>query len=278
MPRRANTSSSTCAASASSPGSTRSREETSTTSQPRASYALANSAPVTPEPTTISRSGSSVERVDLGPGEDPLAVGLGVRQLARMGAGGEQDHVGVEGLLAVGGLGDHPVRSVQPAAADRPARRSPAAPARRCRRTGAWPAPSTRWLTAARSTWTTASASPGSLAAPNRRPSSADSLTSVITSAVAIKVLDGHAVGEHRGAAEPVGVDQGDLATELAADQRRLVARRVRRRQSPLGSRWAFFHLACAATEPIASRVCCTPRTGATSTRTRWPSAVRTPR
>lgn len=59
MPRRVKTSSSTWAASASSPGSTRSREETSTTSEPRASYALANSAPVTPDPTTISRSGSS---------------------------------------------------------------------------------------------------------------------------------------------------------------------------------------------------------------------------
>ncbi len=59
-PCRAKTSSSTWAASASSPGSTRSREDTSTTSPPRAWYALANSAPVTPDPTTISRSGSSV--------------------------------------------------------------------------------------------------------------------------------------------------------------------------------------------------------------------------
>ena len=41
-PRRPNTSSRTCAASASSPGSTRSRDETSTTSDPSASYALAN--------------------------------------------------------------------------------------------------------------------------------------------------------------------------------------------------------------------------------------------
>ena len=59
MPRRRNTPSMTCAASASSPGSTRSRDETSTTSLPSAPYADANSAPVTPEPTTMSRSGSS---------------------------------------------------------------------------------------------------------------------------------------------------------------------------------------------------------------------------
>src|SRR5690625_5131119 len=59
-PRRANTSCSTVAASAYSPGSTRSRDDTSTASLPSALYALANSAPVTPEPTTINRSGNSV--------------------------------------------------------------------------------------------------------------------------------------------------------------------------------------------------------------------------
>ncbi len=59
MPRRVSTSSSTSAASASSPGSTRSREETRVTSTPRARYAEANSAPVTPEPTTTSFSGTS---------------------------------------------------------------------------------------------------------------------------------------------------------------------------------------------------------------------------
>ena len=59
MPRRVSTSSSTAAASASSPGSTRSREETRVTSMPRARYAEANSAPVTPEPTTTRWEGSS---------------------------------------------------------------------------------------------------------------------------------------------------------------------------------------------------------------------------
>ena len=59
IPRRLNTSSTTTAASASSCGSTRSREEISVTCEPSAWYALANSAPVTPEPTTISSGGSS---------------------------------------------------------------------------------------------------------------------------------------------------------------------------------------------------------------------------
>ena len=59
MPRRVSTSSRTAAASASSPGSTRSREETRVTSMPRDRYAEANSAPVTPEPTTIRWLGTS---------------------------------------------------------------------------------------------------------------------------------------------------------------------------------------------------------------------------
>ena len=59
MPRRVSTSSRTAAASASSPGSTRSRDETRVTSLPRERYADANSAPVTPDPTTTSFSGSS---------------------------------------------------------------------------------------------------------------------------------------------------------------------------------------------------------------------------
>src|SRR5262249_3077040 len=59
IPRLRNTSSTTIAASGSSFGSTRSREEISVTWEPSAWYALANSAPVTPEPTTTSSSGSS---------------------------------------------------------------------------------------------------------------------------------------------------------------------------------------------------------------------------
>ena len=47
---------------------------------------------------------------------------------------------------------------------------------------------------------------------------------SAISSAVAIRVLLGHAVGEHRGAAEPVGVHDRDLGAELGGHQGRLVA------------------------------------------------------
>ncbi len=57
MPRLRNTRSIAMAASASSCGMTRSRLETSVTLTPMARYALANSAPVTPEPTTIRCSG-----------------------------------------------------------------------------------------------------------------------------------------------------------------------------------------------------------------------------
>ena len=59
-PRSAKTSCSTAAASASSPGSTRSRLDTSVTWAPISTYADTNSAPVTPEPTTTKCSGSSV--------------------------------------------------------------------------------------------------------------------------------------------------------------------------------------------------------------------------
>lgn len=59
MPRLRNTRSMADAASASSCGITRSRLETRVTWTPIARYALANSAPVTPEPTTIRCSGSS---------------------------------------------------------------------------------------------------------------------------------------------------------------------------------------------------------------------------
>ncbi len=58
MPLRLKTFSMTDAASASSPGSTWSRLEMSVTLAPSARYADANSAPVTPEPTTMRCSGT----------------------------------------------------------------------------------------------------------------------------------------------------------------------------------------------------------------------------
>ena len=45
-----------------------------------------------------------------------------------------------------------------------------------------------------------------------------------ITSAVAMSVLDGTHVAQHRRPAEPVALDQGDLAAELVGHERRLVA------------------------------------------------------
>ena len=63
------------------------------TCEPSAWYALANSAPVTPEPTTISSGGQLVEVVQLPPGQDPLAVRLGAGHDPRQPAGGDQHHV-----------------------------------------------------------------------------------------------------------------------------------------------------------------------------------------
>ena len=103
IPRRVSTSSSTAAASASSPGSTRSREETSVTWIPSERYAEANSAPVTPEPTTISSVGHLGQVVDLLPGEDPLAVGLRASERPGRGTGREQHRVGAQRLLAAVG-------------------------------------------------------------------------------------------------------------------------------------------------------------------------------
>jgi hypothetical protein len=60
IPPRLNTFSRTAAASRSSPGSTCSRLETRVTFAPRFMYAEANSAPVTPDPTTMRCSGSVV--------------------------------------------------------------------------------------------------------------------------------------------------------------------------------------------------------------------------
>ena len=58
-PRSVNTSSSVVAASGSSCGRTRSRLEISVTGTPSSAYAETNSAPVTPEPTTMRCSGSA---------------------------------------------------------------------------------------------------------------------------------------------------------------------------------------------------------------------------
>ena len=46
----------------------------------------------------------------------------------------------------------------------------------------------------------------------------------LMKSAVEMSVLDGHAVGEHRGAADAVAVDDGDRGTEVGGDEGGLVA------------------------------------------------------
>ena len=89
------------AASASSPGSTRSRRGHQRRPARRARCRRdANSAPVTPEPDDDQVLGQPLERVDLLPGEDPLAVGHRVGQHPRVRAGRDQHGVGVERLLA----------------------------------------------------------------------------------------------------------------------------------------------------------------------------------
>ena len=154
MPRRVSTSSSTAAASASSPGSTRSRRETRVTvdaegevrrRELRAGHAGADHDQLV---------GHLVEVVDLLPGQDPLAVGLRGGQDPRRGTGGDQDGVGVEGLLAA-----------RRASRPRPARGRPGGRGPRATRTPSFSsrramssrlrrrrARLTRWLTRARST------------------------------------------------------------------------------------------------------------------------------
>ena len=106
---------------------------------------------------------------------------------------------------------------------------------------------------------------------------------SAISSAVAIRVLLGHAVGEHRGAADAVGVDHGDVGAELRGDQRCLV---------PAGTATDHHHTIHAAPSsqsrnarryqgPCVGRLppcLCTPPSGRTWTRAGWASAARTPR
>ena len=94
MPRARNTRSIAIAASASSCGMTRSRLETSVTSTPIARYALANSAPVTPEPTTIRCSGSSGRSYTWRQSRIRSPSGTAVGQHPRRGAGGDQHRRG----------------------------------------------------------------------------------------------------------------------------------------------------------------------------------------
>ena len=85
MPRRRKTASSTSAASASSPGSTRSRLLTSTTSAPEGVVGAGELGAGHAGTDDDQPVGQGLEVVQLLPGEDPLAVGQRVGQLARAG-------------------------------------------------------------------------------------------------------------------------------------------------------------------------------------------------
>src|SRR4029079_6833912 len=58
------------------------------------------------------------QSVQLSPGQDPLAVGSGVRQFARACSRCDQDHVCRKDPLALCSISDHSVRGVEPTAPD----------------------------------------------------------------------------------------------------------------------------------------------------------------
>ena len=102
---------------------------------------------------------------------------------------------------------------------------------------------STRWLTASRSTRTRRRHPLDQGAKPH--PQIGRLATSVMTSAVAIKVFEGTQSVRTAEPPRPSLSSQGDLATQLAGHQRCLVTARDLRPQSPPGSPHSrFFHLA----------------------------------
>ena len=130
------------------------------------------------------------QAVDLGPGEDPLAVRLGLGQLPRR-ARRSRSRSSRRRSPAPRRPSRRSPAPGRPAVRGRPpARPSPAAPVRRCRPTAAGPgrAPARSPRRGRRAPRPRTS---GRSASPKRRPNCADSCTSVITSAVAIRVLDG---------------------------------------------------------------------------------------
>ncbi len=157
--------------------------------------------------------GRLVERVDLLPGQDPLPVGHGRVERARRGAGRQQHGVRLERLLLapVDRGGDD--ASARPSR--RPRARSTRTPSRVSRRSmsadWACASRSTRSLTCSRSV--------------DQGPLEADAELLGLGH-VGHQLgrrdqgLAGHAVGEHRGAADAVGVDDGDVGPELGRHQR----------------------------------------------------------
>ena len=172
----------------------------------------------------MSRSGSVVEVVDLLPGQDPLTVGSRGLEHPRVGAGRDQHHVGVEALLPGLGRRDDGGRSVQPTAPWTTVTPSLRAGGRcpRLRRRQLLDPGVDRAEVDGRPRCRDRTSS-----APNRTPSSPDSCTDVITSAVAIRVLDGT---QSVSTAEPPRPSLSTTVTSApswAPDQRRLVAARA---------------------------------------------------
>ena len=269
----------TSAASASSPGSTRSRRGDERRPASRARwYADANSAPVTPDPTTISRSGSLVEAVQLLPGQDALAVGLALRQHPRVRAGRDAARrrpraVSSPPSAAVATTTARPVR-----AGRRPRPAHALAPRRRplmsadCAAASA----STRALTAPRSTPTAVAVGSAAAAAqphaelgrlgdgrssPRRSRSASCSGTQSVSTAEppspsrSTTVTSAPSCAATSAASYPPGPPPRITTRSRAPSSHRRLA--------PRGSR----ALPCRAWP-------CTRRTAATSTRGRWPSSA----
>ena len=155
-----------------------------------------------------------VEVVDLFPGQDPLAVRLRGGQGARRGAGGDQDGVRLERLVA----GHHPCGRRRGGRAPWTTRTPSFSSRARCRRSGLRERLDPR-------------VDPGQVDPDPVLPDHHAELVGAGDVGHQLRGGDqglaGDAVGEDRGAAQPVGVHDGDLGAELGRDQRGLVAARA---------------------------------------------------
>ena len=220
MPRRLNTCSRTSAASASSPGSTRSRLLTSVDVDAQRLVGAGELGAGDAGADHHQVLGPLVERVHLLPGQDPLAVGLRGRQRARRGAGRDQHGVGLERLLAVRrGVATTRCGPVEPAGATHDPDAVAGQPALDVRRTARAPGPAP-------------AVDPGEVDGDRRaartRPKHDAQLGGDLEAGHHLgggdQRLARHAVGEHRRAADPVAVDDRHVGPQLGGDQRRLVA------------------------------------------------------
>ncbi len=91
------------------PGRMRSRNSTTVTSAPSRRQTEPSSSPITPAPTTISDFGGFGQRQRAGRGDDLTLVDLDPRQAGDVGAGGDDDRLGLVGRLGAVGADDHDV-------------------------------------------------------------------------------------------------------------------------------------------------------------------------